>query len=142
VAKTRSATVRRSLQQVKRFEKQFKALRAKAGSLRRQELALLKGLATLMRAGKSPRLTTIEHRTSGRDKVTQQPIRGTTSPVAVARQRGGSGLFCECAPIRVIRQPNDDLDICILIDCSDSPETTGFRCSYYCMTLVAPPLVG
>jgi len=68
------------------------------------------------------------------------PGRGQ-SLIAVARAIGGSGLFCGCSPIRILPQPNGDVDICILVSCSDDSATTAYRCEYYCGTLEAEPTV-
>jgi hypothetical protein len=130
----------RTLREVKRLRKQFLALRRRAGKMRREERALLQRLATTLRGGKAAHLMTTKPRRGGKEVTTEEPVSGSLT--SVARMRGGSGLFCECAPILIKPQPNEDIDICILIDCSNDPSTSGFHCSYYCLTLVAPPIVG
>jgi hypothetical protein len=72
--------------------------------------------------------------------VREEPV--SASLTAVARIKDGSGLLCGRPPILIKPQPNDDIDICILIACSDDPASSGFHCSYYCLTLEAPPVVG
>jgi hypothetical protein len=124
------------------IRKQYIALRAEAGRLRRKEQAVWRRLEKLV--GRKPRhLTTILHRPGRKDRVTHSrpPGRGR-SLTAVARAIGGSGLFCGCSPIRILPQPNGDVDVCILVSCSDDPATTGYRCEYYCGTLEAEPTVG
>jgi hypothetical protein len=51
-------------------------------------------------------------------------------------------LLCGCSPIRILPQPNGDIDVCVLIACSNDPATSGFRCEYWCGTLQAEPVVG
>ena len=125
---------------MKRLRKQFLALRKRAGKVRREERALLQRLAAALRRGKAAHVMTTKPRRRGKETISEQAVSGSLT--TVARMRGGSGLFCECAPILIKPQPNDDIDICILIDCSNDPQTSGFHCSYYCVTLVAPPMVG
>jgi hypothetical protein len=114
----------------------------KAGTLSRDEQALWRRVAKVARRGKDTHLTTVKHAAGRKDRISRQPLRGSPSLLAVARARGSSGLLCGCSPIVIKRQPNGDIDICILIDCSNDPKTAGFRCHYWCSTLVAPPVVG
>jgi hypothetical protein len=123
------------------LEKNFLALRAKAGRLRGREIALLRRFEKLARRGRKNHLTTIEHRPGRKDKITQHRAPGSRSLVALARAQGGSGLFCGCRPIRIFPQPNGDIDFCILIGCSNDP-FAGFHCEYWCSTLVASTVVG
>ncbi len=123
------------------LRKQYLALRVEAGRLRRKELAVWRRLEKLV--GRKPgHLTTIVHKPGRKDSVTHSQPRGRAqSLLAVARARGGSGLFCGCSPIRILPQPNGDIDVCILVGCSNDPATTGFHCEYWCGTLEAEPVV-
>ncbi|MGH6948877.1 MAG: hypothetical protein ACREDZ_16225 [Kiloniellales bacterium] len=122
------------------LERDYRALRAKAGKLRREELAVWRRLEKLVR-GKPGRLMTVSHRRGQKDKITRPRSTGSGSFLALARARGSSGLFCGCRPIVIAPQPNDDIDVCILIACSNDPATSGFRCEYWCTTFEAPPVV-
>lgn len=132
---------RGGIRELRSIEKHYLGLRAKAGKLRRDEIALLRRLDKLVRRGKTSHLMTLEHRPGRKDKVTYHRSTGSQSRTALARARG-SGLFCGCRVIIIRPQPNGDIDVCILIDCSNDPATAGFRCHYYCSSLVATPVVG
>jgi len=136
--------MRSTLAGVSALERNYRGLRKEAGKLRREELAFWRGLEKLVR-GIPGHLTTVEHRPGRKDKITHpRPGRGGSrggSLLAVARARGSSGLLCGCSPIRILPQPNGDIDVCVLIACSNDPATTGFRCEYWCGTLEAEPVV-
>jgi hypothetical protein len=83
----------------------------------------------------------MEQATGRKTDGPRPPAITTGSLRAIARARGSTGLFCGCPPIRILPQPNGDLDICVLIDCSNDPATSGFRCEYWCATLEAEPVV-
>jgi len=131
---------RRIVQRVSALKKQYLELRTEAGKLRRKELAVWRQLERLV--GRKPtHLTTVVHKPGGQETVTHSGPGGAKSLLAMARAQGGSGLFCGCSPIRILPQPNGDLDVCILVGCSNDPATTGFRCDYWCGTLEAEPVV-
>lgn len=133
---------RRTVQRVSALKKQYLALRTEAGKLRRKEVAVWRQLERLV-GRKSAHLTTVVHKPGGRETVTQsRPPGRAQSLLALARMQGGSGLFCGCSPIRILPQPNGDIDVCILVGCSNDPATAGFRCEYWCGTLEAEPVVG
>ncbi|MGD9744022.1 MAG: hypothetical protein AB7J30_17425 [Hyphomicrobium sp.] len=140
MARQHGKEMRRVVRAVSPLEKRYLGLRTEARKLRREELALWRKLETLI-GGKSGRFTKVEHRPGKKDKITHQPRSASESLSAVARARGSSGLFCGCSPIRLLPQPNGDLDVCILVGCSNDPATTGFRCEYWCATLEAEPVV-
>ncbi|HET9413724.1 MAG TPA: hypothetical protein VFO74_06330 [Pseudolabrys sp.] len=137
--KTKAA--REVTRKLARLKKQYLGLRAKANRLRRGELTIWRKLEKL--AGRKPvHMMAVIHRRGRKDEITHHPPAGSPSLMALARARGSSGLLCGCSPIIIKQQPNEDIDICILIACSDDPATTGFRCEYWCTTLEAPPVVG
>ena len=119
-----------------RLNAQLLQLRRKASALRREERAIERAVDKLV-AGRTGQLTTVKHAQAGK-RAASHPARptGPRLSLAVARQRGGGGLFCGCPPIRIFPQPNDDLDICILVGCDNG------TCDYWCVTLEAPPVVG
>lgn len=131
---------RNILRGLSKFAKQYRGLRTDAKRLRRHELTVWRKLERLF-GRKSGHLMTVARRPRRKDKVTHHRPAGPRQLVALARARGSSGLLCGCSPILIKRQPNDDIDICILIACSDDPATAGFRCEYWCMTLEAEPVV-
>jgi hypothetical protein len=128
------------IRKVRVLESRYLGLRAKAGKLRRDELNLWRSLEKVVRR-RSGRLVILEHKPGRKDKITHERSAGSGSLVTMARARGSSGLFCGCRVIRIQPQPNGDIDICILIDCSNDPETSGFRCHYWCATIEAEPVV-
>lgn len=137
----RTKAAREVTRGLSRLKKQYLGLRAKANRLRRNELTIWRKLEKLV--GKKPiHLMTVSHRRGRKDKITHHRPAGSPSLSTLARARGSSGLLCGCSPILIKRQPNDDIDICVLIACSDDPATAGFRCEYWCTTLEAPPVVG
>ena len=129
---TKMAGARRK---ISALEARLLGLRAKAVALRREERAAWRDLQKLLR-GEPAYLTTVEYMKGRKDKIKRRLLPGTASLLAVAQERGGSGMFCGCRPIRIFPQPNGDTDICILVACSDG------ACEYWCGTLVAPPIVG
>lgn len=129
------------IRELRGVEKRYLGVRARAGKLRREEFALLRRLEKVLRRGKAKHLTTVEHRPGRKDRVTHHRPTGSRSLVALARARGGSGLLCGCRVIIIRPQPNGDIDVCVLIECSNDPATSGFRCHYYCGTLEAEPVV-
>jgi hypothetical protein len=139
---TMTKQTRMTLDSVAALEQRYHGLRREAGRLQREELAFWRGIERLMR-GVRGRLTTVEHKPGRKDKITHGRLGrgGGDSLVAVARQRGSSGLLCGCSPIRIMPQPNGDIDVCVLIACSNDPATSGFRCEYWCGTLEAEPVV-
>jgi hypothetical protein len=116
------------------LNKRFLDLRREAAALRREERAIERAVDKLV-AGRTGRLTTTKHVRGRQHGVGHPRPTGPRLPLAVARQRGGGGLFCGCPPIRIFPQPNDDLDICILVGCDNG------SCDYWCVTLEAPPIV-
>jgi hypothetical protein len=117
-----------------RLNTQLLRLRREAAALRRKERTIERAVDKLV-AGRTGRLTTTKTLRSRKGAGVHPRPTGPRLPLAVARQRGGGGLFCGCPPIRIFPQPNDDLDICILVGCEDG------RCDYWCATLEAPPVV-
>ena len=113
------------------LNKQLLALRRKAAALRREERAIERAVGRLV-AGRTGRLTTVK---GARGAQKHPRPTGRRMSLAAARQSGGGGLFCGCPPIRIFPQPNDDLDICILVGCENG------ICEYWCATLEAPPIV-
>jgi hypothetical protein len=140
LARKQDADVAARARRLKVLEKQLLALRARAAKLQRQESTLWRNIHTLV-GGRSGRLTTMEHATRRKTDGPRPPAITTGSLREIARARGSTGLFCGCPPIRILPQPNGDLDICVLIDCSNDPATSGFRCEYWCATLEAEPVV-
>jgi len=126
---------------LKKLEAELVALRARAGKLQRQEAAVWRRIETLL--GKPEgRLTSHTHAAARGGGAGPRPPVGSTGKLsAIARMAGSTGLFCGCPPIRIQPQPNGDVDVCVLIECSNDPATSGFHCSYWCGTLVAEPIV-
>lgn len=121
------------------LEKRLLALRAQAGKLKRQETAAWREIQSLLGRQQGKLTVMADKRRGGRGSGGAQPTSGSLT--AVARMAGSSGLFCGCAPVRIIPQPNGDVDVCVLVECSNDPATSGFRCSYWCGTLEAEPIV-
>jgi hypothetical protein len=139
---TMTKQTRMTLDSIAALEQRYHGLRTQAGGLQREELAFWRGIERLMR-GIRGRLATVKHSPGRKDKITHgRPGRGGGGGlVAVARQRGSSGLLCGCPPIRILPQPNGDIDVCVLVACSNDPPTSGFHCDYWCATLKGEPMV-
>jgi len=117
------------------LETRLLGLRKKAAALRREERAAERAMERII-GRRTGRVTRLREGAAKRGGAAHGRPTGPRVSLAVALRRGGGGLFCGCPPIRIFPQPNDDLDICILVGCAD-----GF-CDYWCTTLVAPPIVG
>ncbi|HXG50047.1 MAG TPA: hypothetical protein VNN77_01400 [candidate division Zixibacteria bacterium] len=136
-----SRSARSRLRRLRMLEKKYLGLRAKAAGLRRREFAVWRALDRLLQ-DRPGHWITLERRPGRKDRTISHRLpRGSRSLLALARSRGSSGLFCGCRVIVVKPQPNGDLDVCVLIGCSDDPKTSGFRCEYWCATFEAEPVV-
>jgi hypothetical protein len=115
------------------LEKRLLKLRTKGAALRREERAVERAIDRLV-PGKRGRLTRVRHGAARARTAHPRPT-GPRLSLAAARRRGNGGLFCGCRPIRILPQPNGDLDICILVGCDAE------FCEYWCGTLEAEPVV-
>jgi len=136
-----SAASREVLSELLVIEREHRALRTELRKIGRGEADLYRRLERLLSAGKPSHITLVQHRPGKKDRVTRHALDGARTLTALAQSKGSSGLGCGCGLVRVQRQPDGSVDVCVLYSCSNEPDELGVRCSYWCFNFAQEPVV-
>lgn len=118
---------------------EHKALRRGIRKIERSEKQLYRRLQRLLASASPSHIMIVKHQPGKKDRISRHPVTSTRILTALAKPGGSSGgLFCGCDLIESLPQPDGSLDVCVLTECSNEPEKTGFTCSYWCFTVRGP----